>query len=154
MPHAATELAGDRPRIRRPSVRADLRNVVGVRNRLADEPLFQIGNEHLRHLRIALAHGERGQQLRIRVQRRKKVNVPDAGIVDLVAATVALLLPAEGPDFIALDVTQTEVRQRLIKEIAASFPNRTTSRMIVLLWMPVSRTIERIELPSDKSRKI
>ena len=93
------------------------------------------------HFAVALADGEGHEQLRVRVQGRVEISVADRVVALLVAVQVPLFLADERPDFVALDVPQTEVRQRFVQERPALIRRSgRTNRMIVSRWMPVSRS--------------
>ena len=122
VPDGALEMATDRGNVGVPTVRAQLGAFFAEHDRRSDQAFLQVGNEGVRHFAIALADGERDQQLGVRVQCRVKVLVADPVGAEPPFIGLFFLHPAERPDFVELDVLQMQVGQRFIEECAAICP--------------------------------
>jgi hypothetical protein len=77
----------------------------------------QIANKGIRSSSAALAHCERGNQLRLGIDGYENPRIPKFG--GIVFADVTLFLANEGPDFIALDVLAVQIAHPLVHQFKA-----------------------------------
>jgi hypothetical protein len=96
--------------------------VKAVRGELAavSDSFFQIGHELIRGIAAALANGKRRNEFGFRVDGHKYPLI--AALGGIVFADLPLLLKAESPDFIALDVVAFQVAHSRVQQPLAAFP--------------------------------
>lgn len=86
------------------------------------QPLRKVGHEGHRSLAAALADAIGRDQLGIRVNRYKRPLVADLGAIRK-AGNMALLHPAERPDFVALNAAAIEIAHLVIGKSGAAVPD-------------------------------
>ena len=137
--------------VARPAIRRNLRTCSSLPRFDQDQATRQVINQPIRRLTVALAECERRNQLCPLVDAEEQVLIANGRVV---ARSSAVNIPC----FLRTKVqisshwicSKVRLRIRASSNRRQDVPVRSMSRAIVVRWMPVSRVMDRRDVPSTK----